>query len=133
MGGILKYRMVYVDRIVPPLDAQTVYISEQFEVAALLCPCGCGHQINLLLGDGHRIEDRDGKPSISPSIGVWDSPCRSHFWIRNGEVAWAEEWSDDRINRAMINQTLRHSALETKHMPVFLRWTLKIRKFFGLK
>lgn len=26
--------------------------------------------------------------SLRPSIGNWDYPCRSHYWITNNQVEW---------------------------------------------
>lgn len=58
------------------------------------CPCGCGDVIELLLVravDPHWTlsVDRFGRPTLRPS--VWKSAgCRSHFWLRNGQVIWAE-------------------------------------------
>jgi hypothetical protein len=36
--------------------------------------------------------------SLDPSIGNWSFPCRSHYWIRNNKVRWAENWSQARID-----------------------------------
>jgi hypothetical protein len=36
----------------------------------------------------------DGKTvSFHPSIGNWNFPCRSHYWIRNNRAGWDEDWS----------------------------------------
>lgn len=54
-----------------------------------VCPCGCGHQSNLLVGNGFKPADSpswlwDGNsqaPTLSPSVhqvGHW------HGWLRNG-------------------------------------------------
>lgn len=57
-----------------------------------LCPCGCGELIELNLmpevKPRWRIEQRwDSVPSIHPS--VWRKVgCRSHFWLREGEIKW---------------------------------------------
>jgi hypothetical protein len=32
-------------------------------------------------------------------------PCRSHYWIRFGEVRWAEDWSDGEIAEARSRDT----------------------------
>jgi len=60
--------------------------------AALLCPCGCGHliQLSLLDSDTPRWKlaaDRDGNATLSPSI--WRTRgCEAHFFIRGGQVIW---------------------------------------------
>ena len=60
--------------------------------AGLNCPCGCGDVIELmLLADVDprwtlEIDDLD-RPSLTPS--VWRTVgCRSHFWVRRGQVEW---------------------------------------------
>lgn len=61
-------------------------------LAAFVCPCGCGHliQLSLLQGDSPRWSlrtDRAGRVSISPS--VWRSlGCQAHFFVRDGEIIW---------------------------------------------
>jgi hypothetical protein len=63
--------------------------------AALLCPCGCGHliQLSLLKSDSPRwaLEfDRDGKATLSPS--VWRTlGCQAHFFVRGGQILWCDQ------------------------------------------
>lgn len=58
------------------------------------CPCGCGDVIELLLlpdADPHwtLAVDHIGRPTLHPS--VWKNMgCKSHFWLRQGRVIWAE-------------------------------------------
>jgi hypothetical protein len=48
--------------------------------------------------------------SFFPSIGNWSYPCRSHYWIKNGLVLWAEDWSDEemRTSRAVAGDESRN-------------------------
>jgi Family of unknown function (DUF6527) len=102
------YRVNRVDRLPSLLDTNVVYVSDEYGLAVLKCACGCGHRVTLLLDDGHVVNDVDGLADISPSIGVWDAACKSHFWIRRGEVTWAEEFSEGAIRTAMHRQMSRH-------------------------
>lgn len=58
---------------------------------AMLCPCGCGDMIEMMLLRSVKPRwdlhvDR-GLPTLSPS--VWrNTGCRSHFWVRRGRVVW---------------------------------------------
>jgi hypothetical protein len=56
----------------------------------LSCPCGCGATIclNLLPDDSPRWALTEG-PTLTPSI-MRTSGCRSHFYIRNGEIIWCD-------------------------------------------
>lgn len=66
-------------------------------LAALVCPCGCGHliQLSLLQADSPRWSlqtDCGGKVSISPS--VWRSlGCEAHFFVRDGRIIWCNRQS----------------------------------------
>lgn len=126
------YRVQKVERLPAALADNVVYVSEEFEVAALKCACGCGHQVNLLLGDGHTVYDEGGLADISPSIGVWDAPCRSHFWIYRGRVRWADQWSDAEIHSAMERQLSRHLQGAKTEQPWYrrlARWAVNIFRF----
>ncbi len=126
------YRVEKVERFPAALADNVVYVSEEFEVAALKCACGCGHQVNLLLGDGHTVYDEGGLADISPSIGVWDAPCRSHFWIHRGRVRWADQWSDAEIHSAMERQLSRHVQHAKASQPWYkrlARWAVSVLRF----
>lgn len=79
-------------------EAGILYVSEEFEVAGHLCPCGCGNKIITPLGptDWEFVEE-DGKATLDPSIGNWQIPCRSHYWITDGEIDWSYQWTDKQI------------------------------------
>lgn len=80
------------------LEPDILYVSEVYEVSAHLCACGCGTKTVLPL-DPHEwtLKVRDGKPSLTPSIGNWELPCRSHYWITDGMIEWSYQWSEERI------------------------------------
>jgi hypothetical protein len=41
-------------------------------------------------------EDASG-PSLWPSVGNWQKPCRSHYVIRRGQVIWSTDWSEAQV------------------------------------
>ena len=60
----------------------------------MLCPCGCGRTIELLLIQEARprwdlMLDAFERPSLKPSIWL-QGGCRSHFWVRRGRVEWCD-------------------------------------------
>lgn len=67
--------------------------------AAFLCPCDCGElvQLSLMSNDDPSwiaSETRGGRASLHPS--VWRiRGCKSHFFIRDGQVIWAREQRPD--------------------------------------
>lgn len=91
-------RHQFVDEIPADLDHGVIYISMEFATTMHLCCCGCGSVVVLPLRPTAWTLSYDGESvSMSPSVGNWSFPCRSHYWIRNGGVSWAGEWSDQRI------------------------------------
>lgn len=104
----MSYRLQRVVEMPVSLDAGTLYVSEEFETAAHLCACGCGSKVRTPLGltEWTFTDDPDG-PSLWPSIGNWQRPCRSHYWIHGGRVLWAGQWSDQKILAARQYEQMR--------------------------
>lgn len=102
------YRIIESERLPPRVGSFEFYYSRRFEMAALACPCGCGHRIMLNLLDQHQLVIEDGLPTVSPSILVSDAPCVSHFFIRKGQVQWSEQWSKSTVDRVMQAQVRWH-------------------------
>ena len=97
----------FVEKLPEPLEEGVVYVSTKHRLAAHNCACGCGVKIVTNLDPDGWTLIYDGKTvSLTPSIGNWGSPCRSHYWITNNEVSWAESWSDARIRRAREREAL---------------------------
>lgn len=80
------------------LEPEILYVSVEFKVAGHLCPCGCGNKIITPLGPNEwSFTETDGKATLYPSIGNWQLPCRSHYWIYHGMIEWSYPWSDRQI------------------------------------
>ncbi|MGE3303619.1 MAG: DUF6527 family protein [Hyphomonadaceae bacterium] len=63
-------------------------------LAGLICPCGCGRRLELMLLEGVKPRwdlkvDPKRRVTLHPSVWVADG-CRSHFWLRNGQVDWCK-------------------------------------------
>lgn len=72
------------------LQPGVLYVSEEFETALHLCPCGCGEEIVTPIGlRGWVFKDDPAGPTLTPSVSSWQIPCRSHYWITAGAVVWA--------------------------------------------
>jgi hypothetical protein len=100
----MKYREIgfeFVELMPAKLEDGIVYISMQFATASHLCFCGCGEKVVTpfsptdwkLMFDGETI-------SIGPSIGSWDFPCQSHYWITRNVIHWAPKWTRARVLEA---------------------------------
>jgi hypothetical protein len=82
-----------------------LYVSDEFGIAIHLCACGCGSKVRTSLGPAEfSVTETPDGPSVYPSIGNWQRPCQSHYWIDRGEVRWAEKWSPEQIARGRAQE-----------------------------
>jgi Family of unknown function (DUF6527) len=80
------------------LSQGILYVSNEYAVAGHLCACGCGVKVITPLGSAEwTYSERNGHPTLYPSIGSWQMPCRSHYFITEGQIQWASQWSDAQI------------------------------------
>jgi hypothetical protein len=118
----VSFKYQAVERIPKKLIANVVYHSEEFELGALLCACGCGHRVTLLVPDSHQVTSEGGMATVRPSIAVCDAPCKSHYFITAGRVAWLPAFSDAVARSVMRGQIARPATLR-KRAP----WGSRIR------
>lgn len=92
----------FVEAFPTPMEPGIVYVSIPFTTIGHLCCCGCGEEVITPLSPVRWRLEYDGRSiSLRPSIGNWNLPCRSHYWITNNTVRWAEDWSDAEIAAAI--------------------------------
>lgn len=110
-----RFRYEGVDSIPEKLQANTLYVTTEGDVAGHLCACGCGREVITPLSstDWSITIDRCG-PTLSPSIGNWAFPCRSHYFIRSGAVVWARDMSDKAIVQGRRRDKARKQAYYTQ-------------------
>ena len=90
----------FVDTIPDILELRVVYISIKREVAIHLCICGCGNEVVTPLAPFEWELVFDGETiSLNPSIGNWQFPCRSHYFIKRNQIIYASNWTDDKIKK----------------------------------
>src|SRR5712692_2820830 len=96
---LLRHEFVEFIPDLEHMEEGTLYVSMQFATVIHKCCCGCGKEVVTPLSPMDWKLIFDGKTiSLHPSIGNWSFPCRSHYWVRNNKVQWAEEWSEARID-----------------------------------
>lgn len=104
----MRFDLRRVEFIPKVLEPGILYVAEQFGAAAHLCPCGCRAKVRTPLGPvDWSLNDGLHGPTLFPSIGNWQQPCRSHYWIRNGAVVWAEAWAEGQIAAGRGREQLR--------------------------
>jgi len=106
-----------VDRIPKELRPGVVYHNPDFELGALLCACGCGHRVDLLVPDSHQIHSSNGLATVRPSIAVCDAPCKSHYVISAGQVEWLPAFSAAHAKAVMHDQIARHASRDEEGRP----------------
>jgi hypothetical protein len=94
----------FVEFMPSELEQGTLYISIEYATASHLCACGCGNRVVTPISpaDWQLIFDGDSV-SLYPSIGNWQFPCQSHYWIRNNAIVWAGKWSNKKIEQGSAN------------------------------
>lgn len=98
MKKIEQFENEFVIAIPEKLQAGVLYVSIEYATVAHLCCCGCGREVVTPLSPTDWKITYDGQTcSLNPSVGNWSFPCQSHYWIRDGKVRWAEQWSPDQI------------------------------------
>ena len=90
----------FYDFIPETLEENHLYISMKYRSISHLCPCGCGHKIVTTLSPIRWKLTYDGESiSLHPSVGNWELPCKSHYWIKNNNIYWANSFDDREIVR----------------------------------
>lgn len=93
-----RIELKHVEVMPQQLQAGILYVSREFGTAQHLCACGCGSKVRTPLSPAEwRLEETPQGPTLTPSIGNWQRPCRSHYWIWRGTIRWAGQWSDAQI------------------------------------
>lgn len=120
---------VMVEEIPSAEDIQpgVLYISHKYGTAVHHCACGCGEEVITPLSPEGWTIHFNGRFSLTPSIGNFQFPCRSHYFITNEEVCWCSDGS------VRIKSNLRTQKKKVKQNKKNLKkgfWS-KIFQFFG--
>jgi hypothetical protein len=109
----------FIELMPPTLQEGVLYISMTYATTTHLSACGCSNKVVLPLSpadwqlyfDGERI-------SLTPSIGNWQFPCQSHYWIRGSRVCWAGRWSKRQIEVGRSRDNADTEAYFSARLPV---------------
>lgn len=94
----MTFEMRNVQYMPKELKPGTLYVSRKFDIAIHLCACGCGAKVKTPLGATEwSVKETKTGPTLRPSVGNWQQPCQSHYWITGGKVEWAEKCSPEEI------------------------------------
>lgn len=88
----------FVENVPENMKEGVLYISTKYASAIHKCCCGCGNEVVTPLSPAEWSLTFDGETvSLDPSIGNWDFPCRTHYWILRNKVKTAPTWSHRKV------------------------------------
>jgi hypothetical protein len=107
----LRIELQRVEYMPKDLQPGVLYVAEKFNAAAHLCACGCGSKVRTPLGPTEwNLSVSPSGVSLHPSVGNWQRPCRSHYWIRDGQVGWSGAWTDEEVQAGRVREHARRDA-----------------------
>lgn len=107
----MKIKLQRVHYMPKTLEPGVLYVSEEFGAVAHLCACGCGTKVNTPLGPTEwSFKETPQGPSLYPSVGNWQLPCQSHYWIDRGEIRWSNKWTPQQIAAGRRREEARRNA-----------------------
>jgi hypothetical protein len=120
------------------LQEQTLYVSMEYASAVHKCFCGCGYKVVTPLSPAGWQLFFDGRTvTLTPSIGNWAFPCKSHYWIEGNRVRWAGQFSTAEIDRVrksdrrdMEQLVSAEAAGEGDKISVGVSWREKWKSFW---
>lgn len=116
-------RPVHVDFMPKSFEEGVLYISMKYRTASHRCCCGCGTRIVTPLRDTeYELIQHEGSISLYPSIGNWNHPCQSHYWIRNNRVIWCARMNRDEIQRGRAGDDALKNAYFGEPSPIQPWW-----------
>jgi hypothetical protein len=133
----MKFELQRVHYMPKELKPGILYVSEEFDIAMHLCPCGCGSKVKTPLGPTEwSVQETTSGPSLRPSVGNWQLPCQSHYWIYRGEIQWAGKWKPEQIEAGRRHEEERRRAyyaeLDQRRGGRLRRLWLWVKNLFGL-
>ncbi len=100
---VKSFKPQFVVRIPEHIADRTLYICLECNITIHKCACGCGEEIALPLDPKQWKLIYDGQTvSLTPSIGNWSYKCKSHYFITNNNVEWANTWTENQIKKNRI-------------------------------
>jgi hypothetical protein len=88
-----ELKPVFVKTMPKELEQGVLYVSELYGTAIHLCACGsCKQHTVTPFHIGERgwqyTRDAEDRVTLHPSIGNFQMPCKSHYWVRENKIVW---------------------------------------------
>lgn len=106
-----RIRHEFVSLAPKVLEDGVLYVSVEYGSAVHNCFCGCGVKVATPFTPTDWRMTFDGDTvSLSPSVGNWELPCRSHYVIKRDVVHWAGDMSREDIEDGRAADRQRKAA-----------------------
>ena len=116
----MKLKLQLTETIPEDIEEGILYVSLTYWTTAHKCGCGCGQKVVLRLSPKHWAITLNGEAvSMYPSVGNWQLPCRSHYWIEEGRILHARRWSDTEIVRNRVMTKGRRTPFQTQRSRLY--------------
>ncbi|MGO8935522.1 MAG: DUF6527 family protein [Terracidiphilus sp.] len=100
MRRVVKIKHEFVEFIPKERQEGILYVSIPYATAVHNCFCGCGLKVVTPISPvGWQLTFDGETVTLFPSVGSWNFPCRSHYFIRRDTVVWGESMSQYEIER----------------------------------
>lgn len=104
MTEVTHLRPEFVTSFPTQMEHGVIYVSIEYNNCGHLCACGCGREVITPLSPAQWTITYDGENiSMRPSIGNWSLPCRSHYFVHQGRVRWARDYTEHEIARNRLH------------------------------
>lgn len=128
-----RFELQHVKVMPQDLRNGILYVSLEFGTAHHLCACGCGLKVRTPLSPAEwELQETSLGPTLWPSIGNWQLPCKSHYLIKKGEVVWSNQWSDARIAAGRKKEQRKLREYLDSRRPANLTWWRQLLQWMGL-
>ena len=89
---------VFIEFIPETIEEGKLYISDVYQTAIHKCCWGCGEEVVTPLSPADwQLKKNMNRVSLRPSIGNWNYRCKSHYFITNNRVIWADKFTQKQI------------------------------------
>lgn len=108
---IARLHPTFVTTMPERLEPGVLYVSMEYATVIHLCACGCGSEaVTPLSPTDWKLTYNGAEVTLSPSVGNWSFPCRSHYLVRSGRIEWAESWDDEEVGAGRAREARRTRA-----------------------
>jgi hypothetical protein len=113
---------IFVEFIPEKLNSGLLYVSRRYRTSSHLCCCGCGLEVVTPLNPAKwkLSEHADGSVSLSPSVGNWSFPCKSHYWVSRNKIQWATRMSAAQIAAVQARDKFDANEFAKRSRPLWL-------------